>query len=76
MPQSPPIQWSEFDRLLAVKGWNDAQAARQLGISQGHLTNLRAGKCGPGRKVVDALVSIWGPEHVYERLLAASEVSS
>lgn len=72
MPQSPPIQWSEFDRLLAAKGWNDAEAARQLGISHGHLTNLRAGKAGPGRKVVDALVAIWGPELVYNQLLAVA----
>lgn len=70
MPQSPPIQWSEFDRLIRERGWNDAEAARQLGISHGHLTNLRAGKAGPGRKVVDALVAIWGPEHVYSHLLA------
>lgn len=72
MPQSPPIQWSEFDRLLAERGWNDAEAARQLGISHGHLTNLRAGKAGPGRKVIDALVSIWGPQHVYDHLLTSS----
>lgn len=72
MPQSPPINWAEFDRLLAERGWNDAEAARQLGIGHPHLTNLRAGKSGPGRKVVDALVAIWGPEHVYGHLLTSA----
>jgi hypothetical protein len=67
--QSEPLRWSEFDRLIGAKGWNDAEAARQLGITHGHLTNLRAGKSGVGKKFVDGCVAIWGPHVVYTQLL-------
>lgn len=65
-----PVRWAEFDRLTTAKGWNDAEAARQLGISHPHLTNLRAGKTGIGKKFVDGCVAIWGAQHVYDHLLA------
>lgn len=72
MTQSEPLRWSEFDRLLRENGWNDAEAARQLGISHGHLTNLRAGKSGVGRKFIDGCVAIWGAERVYAELLGVA----
>jgi hypothetical protein len=67
--QSEPIQWKAFDRLRDEKGWTDAEAARQIGISHGHLTNARAGRHGVGRKFIDGCVTIWGPERVYAELL-------
>lgn len=64
-----PLRWPEFDRLIGEKGWNHAEAARRLGISHSHLTNLRAGRTGVGKKFVDGCVAIWGPNVVYKRLL-------
>lgn len=66
------LRWSEFDRLIGEKGWNHAEAARRLGISHSHLTNLRAGRTGVGKKFVDGCVAIWGPELVYAQLLAVA----
>ena len=64
-----PIRWTEFDRLIGEKGWNHAKAARELGISHSHLTNLRAGRTGVGKKFVDGCVAVWGPTVVYTDLL-------
>lgn len=64
-----PVRWSEFDRLIARKGWSQAEAARQLGISQAHLTNLRAGRHNVGDKFKTGCVRIWGAQLVYEVLL-------
>lgn len=69
---SPPLRWTEFDRLIAAKGWKPAEAARQLGISHSHLTNLRAGRTGVGKKFVDGCVAIWGPTVVYGELLGVA----
>lgn len=55
------IRWSEFDRLTRIRGWTtDAERARQLNISQAHLTNLRAGRTSPGRKFIDQCMSVLG----------------
>lgn len=55
------IWWPGFDRLTAKRGWkNDAERARQLGISQSTLTNMRAGRNLAGTKVVDAVLTEFG----------------
>lgn len=69
------MRWPVFDGLIAEKGWTDAEAARQLGISHGHLTNLRAGKSGVGKKFVDGCAAIWGAQYVYDHLLNTAEVA-
>jgi hypothetical protein len=64
MPQSETgirIRWSEFDRQTALRGWNtDAERARQLDVSHAHLTNLRAGRTGPGAKFIGRCLAVFG----------------
>ncbi len=57
------INWEKFDQLTALKGWTtDAERARRLDISHSTLTNLRAGRFGPGRKVIDSIIGNLGAE--------------
>ncbi len=59
------IWWPGFDRLTTKRrGWkNDAERARQLGISHATLTNLRASRVLAGTKVVDSLLKEFGGEY-------------
>ena len=67
------IKWPEFDAVTLLKGWKtDAERARQLGISQSTITNLRAGRGGPGRKFIDAVITHLGPE-AYAVVFARNE---
>jgi transcriptional regulator with XRE-family HTH domain len=55
------VRFEEFDRLATIRGWeNDAERARQLGISQTTLTNLRKGKVRPGRKFIVRCLRAFG----------------
>lgn len=55
------IRWDEFDRLCNKRGWTTNQErAQRLGISPGHLVNMREGRDGYGLKFIDGCVSIWG----------------
>ena len=64
MPQSTDLvrlRFAEFDRLTALRGWDtDAKRAREIGISQATLSNLRAGRTQPGRKVIDRCLLAFG----------------
>lgn len=71
-----PVRWAEFDRLIARKGWNAAEAARQIGISHAYLTNLRAGRTGVGEKFITGCVQIWGPQVTHEVLLDGPEAGA
>ena len=62
-PPQPPLRlrFEEFDRLCRLRQWDtDAERARQLGISQATLTNLRRGRVAAGSKVIDACNRVFG----------------
>lgn len=57
------VRWPEFDAVTLLRGWKtDAERARQLGVSQSTITNLRAGRGGPGRKFITAVINNLGAE--------------
>lgn len=64
MPQSETgirVRWSEFDRQTGRRGWHtDAERARRLNMSHAHLTNMRAGRAGPGAKFIGACLEVFG----------------
>lgn len=57
------MKWAEFDRLTTERGWfTDAERARQLGFSDRMLSHMRVGRSNPGPRVIDALLTVFGPE--------------
>lgn len=64
MPQSETgirVRWAEFDRQCDLRDWKtDAERARQLRISHAHLTNMRAGRAGPGAKFIGRCLAVFG----------------
>jgi transcriptional regulator with XRE-family HTH domain len=67
------LRFDEFDRLTRLRGWDtDAERARQLGVSQATLTNLRAGRTRPGRKFIDGCMKNLGSA-VYDVLFERDE---
>lgn len=72
MPESESkvlVRWDAFDEATTKRGWEtDAERARQLGISQATLTNLRKGRVGVGGKVIAAVIEELGSfERFFER---------
>lgn len=67
MPQSATgikVRWEEFDRHTERRGWEtDAERARQLGVSHSLLTNMRAGRAGPGAKFIGACLDRFGGDY-------------
>lgn len=56
------LRFTVFDALCAAKKLdNDAQIARALGITQGHLSRMRAGECGAGHKVIRNALKLFSP---------------
>lgn len=55
------VEWDVFDRLVTERGWTTNQEqAERLGISPGHLSNMRAGRDGPGSKFIHSCLTVWG----------------
>lgn len=55
------LRFAEFDRQTKLRGWaTDAERARQLGVSHAHLTNMRAGRTGPGAKFIGQCLAVFG----------------
>lgn len=56
------LRFTVFDALCSAKNLgNDAQIARALDITQGHLTRMRAGECGAGHKVIRNALKLFSP---------------
>jgi hypothetical protein len=56
------LRFTVFDALCENKELvNDAQIARALDITQGHLSRMRAGECGAGRKVIRNALKLFSP---------------
>lgn len=56
------LRFAVFDALCSAKRLdNDAQIARALDITQGHLSRMRAGECGAGRKVIRNALKLFRP---------------
>jgi len=55
------LRWDEFERLADRKGWKTNKArAQNLGVSAGHLTNLRKKRDGVGGKFIAGCIAAWG----------------
>lgn len=76
MPQSETgirLRFAEFDRQTRLRGWTtDAERARQLGVSHAHITNMRAGRTGPGAKFIGQCMSVFGA-NFYDVLFERTE---
>jgi transcriptional regulator with XRE-family HTH domain len=67
------LRFAEFDRQTSLRGWTtDAERARQLGVSHAHLTNMRAGRTGPGAKFIGKCLSVFGA-NFYDVLFERTE---
>lgn len=56
------FRFTVFDALCSKKRLdNDAQIARALDITQGHLSRMRAGECGAGPKVIRNALKLFSP---------------
>lgn len=79
MPQSETgirLRFAEFDRQCTLRGWaTDAERARQLGVSHAHLTNMRAGRTGPGAKFIGLCLNVFGA-NFYDVLFERADEST
>ena len=56
------FRFTVFDALCSTKRLdNDAQIARALDITQGHLSRMRSGECGAGHKVIKNALKLFSP---------------
>lgn len=56
------LRFTVFDALCSAKRLNnDAQIARALDITQGHLSRMRSGECGAGQKVIRNALKLFSP---------------
>ncbi len=49
---APPMKWKEISELLRLKGWTQAQLARELQISPAAVCRWREGDRTPGKPAV------------------------
>lgn len=56
------LRFDVFEALCNAKNLHsDGQRAKALDISQPHMTRMKAGECGAGRKVIRNALALFGP---------------